>query len=76
MTSSTSRPKSRLHRRHTETTHTGRNAILSDCLNSSLKILTESEEPNMDSFPLHRLEFKAMIQVFSVSSEGEKNPVQ
>ena len=30
----------------------------------------------MDSFPLHRLEFKAMIQVFSVSSEGEKNPVQ
>ena len=36
-------------------------AILSDCLNSSLKIVTESEEPNMDSFPLHMLEFKAMI---------------
>ena len=30
-------------------------------INSSLKILSESEEPNMDSFPLHKLEFKAMI---------------
>ena len=44
-----------------EPTHTIRNAILSDCLNSSLKNLTESEEPSMDSFPLHRLELKAMI---------------
>ena len=72
MTSSNSGPKSRHHRRHREPTHTSRNAILSDCLNSWLKTLTESEVPNMDSFPLHGLE----VQVFSVSSEREKNPVQ
>ena len=61
MISRNSRPKRRLQRGHEEATHTIRNAILSDCLNFSLKNLTESEEPSMDSFPLHRLELKAMI---------------
>ena len=51
MISSNSGPKlSRLHRRHGEPTHTSRNAIQSDCLNSSLKILTESEEPSWIAF--------------------------
>ena len=72
--SSNSGPKlSRLHRRHGEPTHTSRNAIQSGCLNSSLKILTESEEPNMDSFPLHRLEFKAMIpSLFGIQRRRKK----
>ena len=61
MISRNSRPKRRLQRGHGEATDTIRNAILSDCLNFSLKNLTESEEPSMDSFPLHRLELKAMI---------------
>ena len=73
MISSNSGPKlSRLHRRHGDKTHTSRNAIQSDCLNSSLKILTESEEPNMDSFPLHRLEFKAMIPSLFGIQRGRK----
>ena len=73
MISSDSGPKSPLHRRHGEPTHTSRNAILSDCLNSSLKILTESEEPNTDSFPLRRLEFKAMIpSLFGIERRRKK----
>ena len=73
MISRNSGPKSRLHRRHGEPTHTSRNAILSDRLNSSLKILTESDEPNMDSFPLHKLEFKAMIpSLFGIQRRRKK----